>query len=39
MRYNPQQVAFYARFLAQQSNSKPGVIAMTRKLLLLCYML
>lgn len=39
IRYDSQQVAFNARFWAQQSNSKPGVTAMTRRLLLLCYSL
>lgn len=39
LRFNPQQVAFYARLRARQPSGKPGVIAMMRKLLLLCYAL
>ena len=39
LRYNPQQMAFYARLRARQPNGKPGVIAVMRKLLLLCYAL
>ncbi len=39
LRYNPQQIAFYARLRARQPNGKPGVIAVMRKLLLLCYSL
>jgi transposase len=39
LRYNPQQVAFYTRLRARQPNGKPGVIAVMRKLLLLCYAL
>jgi len=39
LRYNPQQMAFYARLRARQPNGKPGVIAVMRKLLLLCYSL
>ena len=36
--FNPQQMAFYARLRARQSNGRPGVIAVRRKLLL-CYSL
>ena len=39
LRYNPQQRAFYARLRARQASGKPGVIAVRRKLLLLCYSL
>ena len=39
LRYNPQQIAFYARLRARQPSGKPGVIAVMRKLLLLCYSL
>ena len=39
LRYNPQQMVFYARLRAQQPSGKPGVIAMMRKLLVLCYSL
>ncbi len=39
LRYNPQQMAFYARLRTRQPNGKPGVIAVMRKLLLLCYSL
>lgn len=39
LRFNPQQVAFYTRLRARQPNGKPGVIAVMRKLLLLCYAL
>lgn len=39
LRYNPHQRAFYARLRARQSTGKPGVIAVMRKLLLLCYAL
>ena len=39
LRYNPQQMAFYARLRARQPSGKPGVIAVMRKLLLLCYSL
>ena len=39
LRYNPQQMAFYARLRARQASGKPGVIAVMRKLLLLCYSL
>jgi transposase len=39
LRYNPQQIAFYARLRARQPNGKPGVIAVMRKLLVLCYSL
>jgi transposase len=33
LRYNPQQMAFYARLRARQPRGKPGVIAVMRKLL------
>ena len=39
LRYNPQQIAFYARLRARQPSGKPGVIAVMRKLLVLCYSL
>lgn len=39
LRYNPQQMAFYARLRARQPSGKPGVIAVMRKLLLLCFSL
>ena len=39
LRFNPQQMAFYARLRARQPSGKPGVIAVMRKLLLLCYSL
>jgi transposase len=39
LRFNPQQIAFYARLRARQSSGKPCVIAVMRKLLLLCYAL
>jgi len=39
LRYNPQQIAFYARLRARQPSGKPGVIAIMRKLLVLCYSL
>jgi len=39
LRYNPQQRAFYARLRDRQPSGKPGVIAVMRKLLLLCYAL
>ena len=39
LRFNPQQMAFYARLRARQSNGKPSVIAVMRKLQLLCYSL
>ena len=39
LRHNPQQKAFYARLRARQPSGKPGVIAVMRKLLLLCYSL
>jgi transposase len=38
-RFNSQQVVFYTRLRARHSNGKPGVIAVMRKLLLLCYAL
>jgi transposase len=37
LRYNPQQAALYIRLRARHPNGKPGVIAVMRKLLLLCY--
>ena len=39
LRFNPQQKAFYDRLRARQPSGKPGVIAVMRKLLLLCYSL
>ena len=39
LRYNPQQKAFYARWRARQPSGKPGVMAVLRQLLLLCYSL
>ena len=39
LRYNPQQHVFYARLRTRHANGKPGVIAVMRKLLLLCYAL
>ncbi len=39
LRYNPQQMAFYTRLRARQPSGKPGVIAVMRKLLVLCYSL
>ena len=39
LRFNPQQMAFYARLRARQPSGKPGVIAVMRKLLLLCFSL
>ena len=39
LRFNPQQIAFYARLRARQASGKAGVIAVMRKLLLLCYSL
>ncbi|UYZ64862.1 IS110 family RNA-guided transposase [Hymenobacter weizhouensis] len=39
LRCNPQQKAFYTQLRARQPNGKPGVIAVMRKLLLLCYSL
>ncbi|MBG8554968.1 IS110 family RNA-guided transposase [Hymenobacter guriensis] len=39
LRCNPQLRVFYARLRARQPNGKPGVIAVMRKLLLLCYAL
>ncbi|QKG53008.1 transposase [Hymenobacter sp. BRD67] len=39
LRYNPQQMAFYARLRARQPSGKPGVIAVMRKLLVLRYSL
>ena len=39
LRFNPQQMAFYARLRARQPSGKPGVIAVMRKLLVICYSL
>ena len=39
LRYNPQQIAFYARLRARQPSGKPGVMAVMRKLLVRCYSL
>ena len=39
LRHNPQQIAFYARLRSRHPSGKPGVIAVMRKLLLLCYSL
>ena len=39
LRFNPQQMAFYARLRARQPSGKPGVIALMRKLLVRCYSL
>ena len=39
LRYNEQQKAFYARLRARSPNGKVGVIAVMRKLLVLCYSL
>lgn len=39
LRYNPQQMIFYTRLRARQPSGKPGVIAVMRKLLVLCYSL
>ena len=39
LRNNPQQMAFYAHLRARQSSSKPSVIAIMRKLLVICYSL
>ena len=39
LRHNPQQIAFYARLCSRHPSGKPGVIAVMRKLLLLCYSL
>jgi len=39
LRFNPQQTAFYARLRARQPSGKPDVIAVIRKLSLLCYSL
>ena len=38
-RCNPQQAAFYTRLRQRHPNGKPGVVAVMRKLLLLCYSL
>jgi transposase len=37
--YNPQQMDFYARLRTSQPSGKPSVIAVMRKLLVLCYSL
>ena len=39
LRSNPQQMAFYARLRERQPSGKPSVIAVMRKLRLLCYSL
>ena len=39
LRHNPQQMAFYTRLRARHPSGKPGVIAIMRKLLVLCYSL
>ena len=39
LRYNPRQIAFYARLRSRHPSGKPGVIAVMRKLLVLCYSL
>ena len=39
LRFNPQQMACYARLRARQSNGKPSVIAVRRKRRRLCYSL
>lgn len=39
LRFNPQQAAFYARLRERHPSGKPGVVAVMRKLLLLCYAL
>ena len=39
LRYNPQQRLFYARLRTRHANGRSGVIAVMRKLLLLCYAL
>ena len=39
LRYNPQQMALHIRLRARQPSGKPGVIAVTRKLLVRCYSL
>lgn len=39
LRHNPQQIAFYTRLRARHPSGKPGVIAVMRKLLVLCYSL
>lgn len=38
-RCNPQQKVLYTRLRARQASGKPGVVAVMRKLLLLCYSL
>ena len=39
LRHNPQQTAFYACLRARHPSGKPGIIAVMRKLLVLCYSL
>jgi len=39
LRHNPRQMAFYARLRTRHPSGKPGVIAVMRKLLVLCYSL
>jgi transposase len=39
LRYKPQQMAVYTRLRARQPNGKLGVIAVKRKLLMICYSL
>nr|WP_243900457.1 transposase [Hymenobacter defluvii] len=39
LRHNPRQIAFYARLRTRHPSGKPGVIAVMRKLLVLCYSL
>ncbi|WP_170172664.1 transposase [Hymenobacter rigui] len=39
LRYNPWQIAFYARLRTRHPSGKLGVIAVMRKLLVLCYSL
>jgi transposase len=39
LRHNPQQITFYARLRSRHPSGKPGVIAVMRKLILLCYSL
>jgi hypothetical protein len=39
LRHNPRQIAFYTRLRTRHPSGKPGVIAVMRKLLVLCYSL
>ncbi|MGI4872320.1 MAG: IS110 family transposase [Janthinobacterium lividum] len=39
LRHNPRQATFYSRLRARHPSGKPGVIAVMRKLLVLCYSL